>query len=168
MSNNNIKYTLIISLLCLILGFVIGMSINKTKIESKIETQWLRDTIEVEIPVPIPTPVEVIKTEYITIPSEQIITQGDSLFIAPIPIESKTYETKDYKAVVEGYKPKLTEMTIYQNTKVETITETKYKTPKLQLGFGAGVSYIPTMPEGMNKFQPSFNISIYVPIKTIF
>ena len=152
----------------MIIGIVIGFSINKPETITKIETKWVKDTIEVEIPIPIPTPFEVIRTEFVEIPAEQIIIKNDSIYITPVPIEEKIYETNDYRAVVEGYKPKLTEMTIYQNTKIETITETKYKTPKLQLGVGAGVSYIPNLPQGINKIQSSINVSLYIPIKTIF
>lgn len=168
---SNIKYVIIIGILCLIVGFFIGISTNNSEDPKVVtEVKWIRDTIKVEVPVPVPTPDTEIVYEYVEVPGDNIIIEGDSIYVAPvaIPFESKTYETKDYKAVVEGYKPRLTEMTLYPETKIETITETKYKKPKLQLGIGAGVSYIPSLPAEINKFQPTIQIGIYVPIKTIF
>lgn len=168
MSNN--KLYIIIAILCLIIGFVIGLSINKTEIKTVTETKIIKDTIETEIPIPIPVPLEMPKTEFIEVETNIITTKNDSISIIPIPIEQKIYKTDLYKATIEGYKPKLIDIDIYQNKEVQyvTTTETKYKTPKLQLGVGAGVSYLPNVPQGTNKFQPSINIAIYIPIKTIF
>lgn len=162
------KKTIIICILCAVIGFIIGLSLNRVETKTERVVKWKRDTIEVEIPVPIPEPYEVVRTEYVELEASLIFNKDDSLSVVPIPMERKTYKTDDYRAVIEGYKPRLVEMDIYRNTKTETITNTIYIKPKLQLGIGAGVSYIPNVPQGQNKFQPSLNVSVYVPLKTIF
>ena len=168
LENINTKLLLIICGLCLLIGFCLGLSINRKTIETVTETKYIKDTIEMEIPIPIPEPYEVIRTEYILLENNKIINQNDSISLIPVPITEKTYETDKYKAVVGGYNPYLKSMTLFETTKVETITETKYKKPLLQLGIGTGVSYIPQLPSDISKFQPSFNISIYVPIVTLY
>ena len=164
------KLYIIICVLCTILGFIIGTSINKTEIKTVTETKFVRDTIKEEIPIPIPTPFEVVKTEFVEIEKEVVKYENDTTLKVPIPIEQKIYKTDKYKATIEGYNPRLLDMEIYENKEIQYVTthETKYKNPKLQLGIGAGVSYLPNLPQGTNKIQPSINVAIYIPIKTIF
>ena len=165
------KKLIIICVLCMLLGFILGLFIRKEE-EPKIITEYkevvIRDTVEVE--VPIPEVDIIIETEYVSIPSETIVIETDSTSLVKIPIQEKIYETDKYKATITGYNPNLKDMVLYNETVVQTVTNTeyRYKNPKLVLGIGAGVSYMPFVPQGTNKFQPSFNVSIFVPIKTIF
>lgn len=71
---------------------------------------------------------------------------ADSVHVE-VPIEQKTYETENYKAVIEGYRPQLISMDIYQKTKI--ITVTKEAEPRsrwhISFAFGAttGIFYTP-------------------------
>lgn len=76
----------------------------------------------------------------------------DSLIVEPdtvrveVPIEQKTYETENYRAVIEGYRPQLVSMDIFKQ--MEVITIEKQIAPKkwsfsIALGASAGVFYTP-------------------------
>lgn len=69
-----------------------------------------------------------------------------------IPIERKTYETEDYKATVEGWRPSLVSMEVYPKTVTRTIT--KVKTPRFSLTVGPGVGY-----DGKN-FTPNVGVTL--------
>ena len=165
------KKIIVICVLCVLLGFILGLFVKKEE-EPKIITEYkekiIFDTVEVE--VPIPQIDIIIDTQYVSVPSETIIFETDSTSLIQIPIEEKVFETNRYRATITGYKPNLKNMVLYDETIIQTVTNTeyKYKNPKLVLGVGAGVSYMPFVPQGTNKFQPSFNVSLFVPIKTIF
>ena len=63
-----------------------------------------------------------------------------------IPIEQKVYETENYRAVIEGFRPELVSMDIYQKTQIVTIE--KQLAPKkwtfgVSFGASAGLYYTP-------------------------
>lgn len=63
-----------------------------------------------------------------------------------IPIEQKVYETENYRAVIEGFRPELVSMDIYKKT--EYITIEKQLAPKkwtfgVSFGASAGLYYTP-------------------------
>lgn len=60
-----------------------------------------------------------------------------------IPIERKTYQDEGYKAVVEGWRPKLVSMEVYPKTEYVTRTETviQKKRPIWALTVGPSVGY---------------------------
>lgn len=102
------------------------------------DTIIIFDTLKIEEPVPYI--VEVYKYD--------TIAKIDTLIVT-VPIERKTYQDEQYKAVIEGYKPNLISMDIYnKNIYVyDSIfvnnTITKYKRPKWVLSGGVGVGYTP-------------------------
>lgn len=56
-----------------------------------------------------------------------------------IPIERLTFETKDYKAIIEGWRPNLISMELYPET--TTITKTVKTRPRFSLTLGTGFGY---------------------------
>lgn len=98
------------------LGLVaLGMSIQRqfqrqsvVMSEMKPDTTYIHDTTY--IPEPVPVLMYVDRTETELISESPIIIHEDSL---EIPIETKVYENEKYKAVVEGYHPKLKDLEIY-------------------------------------------------------
>lgn len=68
------------------------------------------------------------------------LTPGGNL---AIPIERKTYQAEEYKAVVEGWRPQLISMEVYPKTLTVTKTETliQKKRPLWALVVGPGVGY---------------------------
>ena len=95
-------------------------------------------------------------TLYLTqfVPIRQEVVRIDSVYVndtifVPIPIEQKVYLTKDYRAVIEGYKANLLSLEIYREQKHtfdsilvnQSTTITKYKRPRLTLSIGPGIGY---------------------------
>lgn len=104
------------------------------------DTVTVTDTIVREIPVPRTVTVVRIDTCYLPSPTDTIRIP------VAVPIERKTYTTADYHAVVEGYRPSLVEMQVYQ--KQQTITQTipiSNKSKRWGIGIQAGYGYIPTV-----------------------
>lgn len=104
------------------------------------DTVTVTDTIVREIPVPRTVTVVRIDTCYLSSPTDTIRIP------VAVPIERKTYTTPDYRAVVEGYRPSLVEMQVYQ--KQQTITQTipiSNKSKRWGIGIQAGYGYIPTV-----------------------
>ena len=102
------------------------------------DTVTVTDTIVREIPVPRTVTVVRIDTCYLSSPTDTIRIP------VAVPIERKTYTTPDYRAVVEGYRPSLVEMQVYQ--KKQTITQTipiSNKSKRWGIGIQAGYGYIP-------------------------
>lgn len=102
------------------------------------DTVTVTDTIVREIPVPRTVTVVRIDTCYLSSPTDTIRIP------VAVPIERKTYTTRDYRAVVEGYRPSLVEMQVYQ--KQQTITQTipiSNKSKRWGIGIQAGYGYIP-------------------------
>lgn len=102
----------------------------------KTDTLWLRDTIKVDRPVP--RIVRIVDT--MLIPVIDTVHTRDSIFIS-IPREEKVYEDSTYRAVVSGYKPSLDSISVYQTTKVVTITETVRVPEKKRWGIGVQGGY---------------------------
>lgn len=102
------------------------------------DTVTVTDTIVREIPVPRTVTVVRIDTCYLSSPTDTIRIP------VAVPIERKIYTTPDYRAVVEGYRPSLVEMQVYQ--KQQTITQTipiSNKSKRWGIGIQAGYGYIP-------------------------
>ena len=104
---------------------------EKNNVKSVTVTEVEYDTIRVSEPYPVY--VEIVRFDTIT-----TIIDGDSAEIAfVLPIEEKTYQDSNYKAVIEGYKPVLKEIEIYNSI----ITNTVYKNKRFGIGIHAGIGY---------------------------
>lgn len=114
---------------------------------------------------------EAVGTEQATLPLVAVVPQPpspvDSSVVAPehppaapdsatveIPIERRTYEGENYRAVVEGYNPKLVDIWIAAPT--TTITEVRTKTKHWSVTIGPQVGYGFT-PKG---WQPYAGIGV--------
>lgn len=140
-------------IICTLIGFLVGALVGNLAIFrgcSSVDTNQtiqsdtirnsdtiiIRDTIRIKEPKPCY--VEVVRTD--------TIAQIDTV---TIPIERKTYQNEDYKAVIQGYKPDLISMDIYKKTTFirDTIqinnTITRMKRPRWVISVGPGVGYGP-------------------------
>lgn len=113
------------------------------------DTIVIRDTVRIDKPTPYY--VEVVRID--------TIAQIDTVTVT-IPIERKTYQNEDYRAIIEGYKPSLISMDIYRKTTLirDTIqinnTITRYKPPRWAVSVGPGVGY------GPKGIQPYIGINV--------
>lgn len=110
----------------------------QTVIETKVDTLYLRDTITAYKPVPFN--VYVVDTLYIPV---EVPGQHDTVWAA-LPWEEKEYRDTSYRAVVEGFRPALKEIEVYQRTQVVTVTErVKVEPSRWSWGVQTGVGWNP-------------------------
>lgn len=122
----------------LVLVFYIGRHTARTPIpESRVDTLIVYDTIHDPYPVETVRYVTRIDTVLCTLqlPADTV----ERVTYVTLPIEKITYETDDYKAVIEGYKSRLLSMDIYRQTTYIDRVE-RYKT-KSRWGIGVHVGY---------------------------
>ena len=141
------SHVLGVILLCFI-SFLFGKTCKKQEIIHDIEIDTVIDTIIQPVPQYI---VDVGEVE-IPFPMDAIVkkdTIKDTVYIN-IPIQRKTYQTDDYRAVISGYRPNLDTMTIYH--KREIIYE---KSRRWGLGITAGY--------GLSKdgFSPCLSMGVF-------
>lgn len=102
------------------------------------DTIVIRDTIRIVKPKPYY--VQVVRTD--------TIARIDTLTVT-IPIEQRTYKDEQYQAVIEGYKPRLVSMEVYNKTVRihDTIrinnTITRTKPLRWAVSAGPGIGYGP-------------------------
>lgn len=125
------------------------------------EVVVVTDTIRVPVPVPISDGVvdkavvpskkqsDTVQnverpTGGISTPTQEEKPLDDTPSVLPsgeveIPIERKTYQTDDYKAVVEGWRPNLVSMEVYAKTTI--VTTTRLQKPRFAVSVGPSVSW---------------------------
>lgn len=107
-----VGHVLGVILLCFI-SFLFGKTCKKKEIIHDIEIDTVIDTIIQ--PVPVPQYIVDVGEVEIPFPMDAIVekdTIKDTVYIN-IPIQRKTYNTDDYRAVISGYRPNLDTMIIY-------------------------------------------------------
>jgi hypothetical protein len=110
-------------------------------VETRVDTLVVRDTIRDTVPVVIER--RMVRTDTVWLKSA-----GDTVFVeVEVPVEQKIYQTADYRAVVEGFRPRLAEIEIFRNTtyiKESTVTTQRLQRPRwgigVQVGYGIGLS----------------------------
>lgn len=106
---------------------------DELPVDHQSDTVWVYDTTTVIKPVP----------KYVEVPGDTIrvpyaVAEHDTLYV-PVPLETKTYEGDDYRAVVSGYRPSLDRIDVFRNTVYITNTETRtIPAPRWSLGITAG------------------------------
>jgi len=171
----------IIVLVTFIVGFVFGMSVQRkyrpcteVQIVTVHDTVTTTDTIRRDVPGPVETRIiradtvrikispvgnDSTRVDTMTPPKQNDSNAGVKIGQSGeviIPIKQETYITPEYKAVVEGWRPKLVSMEVYQKTQTitNTVTKTVLKSPKWALTIGPGASW-----DG-KQIAPSINAGI--------
>lgn len=111
------RHVLGVLLLCA-LSFLFGKTCKKQEIVKEIEVDTVIDTLIQ--PIPVPEYVVDIGEVEIPLPMEaltKVDTVIDTVYLR-LPIERKTYQTDDYRAVISGYRPNLDTMTIYHKREI--------------------------------------------------
>lgn len=121
---------------------------RETVIELRRDTLTLYDTIVK--PVPTPEYITVIRTDtcYLRVPADTVKVP------VVVPIERKVYQTDDYRAVIEGYRPELVDMQIFRQTRI--ITQPPSKPKRWGVGVQAGYGLVPAT----GKFEPYIGIGV--------
>ena len=111
---------LVVTLLLLIAmsfltGFVSGKKSVLRNLTSKTDTVIIRETIHDTMPAP--KYIKVVKHITDTFKVVEVIHDTVDKAVVEVPITQKTYQTVNYKAVIEGYRARLVDMTTYPETK---------------------------------------------------
>ena len=113
-----------------------------------VETRIVRDTVVVRDTIREFYPQEVdriiVRTEQVKVPVIVRDTVRDTMWVN-LPIEERTYESDEYRAVIEGFNPRLKSMEVYPRTAYITTTETikQRKRWGVSLGVQGGYGYTP-------------------------
>lgn len=161
-----------IALITFVIGFVAGMAVQRKYrpcVELPVvnitrDTVVVRDTIRPGVATPRKSIITRVDTVRLQInPNDHKYERVDTIkrqakpdtargvSVGPdgsilIPLSQVEYKTDDYRAVVEGYKPRLVDIELYPKVTRITETVTKLKTPppkRWALTIGPGVGYGP-------------------------
>lgn len=144
-----VGHVLGVLLLCF-MSFLFGKTCKNQEIIHDIEIDTVIDTVI--HPIPVPQYIVDVGEVEIPFPMDAIVkkdTIKDTVYIN-IPIQRKTYNTDDYRAVISGYRPNLDTMIIYH--KKEIIYE---KSRRWGIGLMAGYGV------GREGFSPYLGAGIY-------
>jgi hypothetical protein len=116
----------------------------ETRVDTLVVCDTIRDTVRT-----------VVARQLIRCDTVWLKATRDTVFVkVEVPVEQKIYQTADYRAVVEGFRPRLTEIEIYRNTSFITQSSVATSLPNakqsrhwsigIQAGYGIGGSTKPT------------------------
>lgn len=144
MSREWSKFLQVVGLLMFVSGLLMWNDLRwrsktpQTVVETRVDTLVVYDTITAYKPVPFN--VYVVDTLYIPV---AVPGQHDTVWAA-LPWEEKEYRDTSYRAVVEGFRPALKEIEIYQQTKIVTVTQNvRIPPPRWSWGVQTGVGWNP-------------------------
>lgn len=103
-------------------GFLAGKKSVLKNLTSKTDTVIVRETIHDTVTAP--KYIKLIKHVTDTFKVVEVIHDTVEKAVVEVPITQKTYQTVNYKAVIEGYRARLVDMTTYPQTKYITTTNT--------------------------------------------
>lgn len=150
----------LLGIIILIAGIIIGFIIDKPQgriiVEERIDTLVVRDTLR--LPPPPPKIIYLDSIETITLPS---IIEKDTVYVeVQVPIGRKIYETSDYRAIIEGFKPSLVSMDIYRRTEYINRVETIKIPDKKRWGIGIQAGYGVGIKNGEMQLMPYIGIGV--------
>lgn len=154
-----IKYLLLLIAFYVFIYLIIGFKGCKSD-DTEIKETMLTDTIvktdtivvydTIRIKEPKPYFVEVVRSDTVYI--------NDTMYLV-LPIEQKEYISEAYRAVIEGYKPQLVSLDLYNKTTLIHDTtlinnsKIRYKIPRWTISVGAGIGYT------LKGFEPYIGIN---------
>lgn len=149
-----------ISLIGLVVGFLLGCltykrfdpCVEMPVVAVHADTLVIRDTLRIEVPQPVGKGQTRRDTVWIEIKVDSLVDSSEVVKpdtvprIEPdgaltIPIERKEYTTAEYRAVIEGWRPRLLSLDIYSDRMTITNTVTRLRAPKYAIVGGFGLGY---------------------------
>lgn len=126
-----------IAVIILLAAVAVGRGTRNTPPQFRVvrDTVVVRDTIRDTVPV-----IKVrqaVRTDTVFLRAA-----GDTVFVeVEVPVERRIYETDDYRAVVEGFRPALAEIELYRTTVRITETAAAPVIRKKRWGVGVQAGY---------------------------
>ena len=148
----------VVALMVLSLSWWLGKLVNKQQppvVETQTDTVYIHDTLRIVEPVPTYQEVVKVETEYLVrVVNDTII---DTVYVR-VPISQVVYENNRYKAVIQGYQPRLVSLDIYTDKTYVYSHKTIVKPAKLSLSAGIYGGY------GPKGFDYGLGIMLGIPI----
>ena len=120
----------------------------------RIDTVVVRDTIRDTVLVPVNRYLVRIDTVHVKV-------AGDTVYVeVEVPIHQRVYQTDDYRAVVEGFRPELIAMEVYRQTHYITKIETVPVPDRKRWGIGLNASYSAAVNGGRLIMVPTVGVGV--------
>lgn len=139
MSASWAKFLQVVAVLMVVSGVLLWSDLHRrdtrptTVVKTVRDTIILRDTITAYKPVPFN--VYVVDTMWVPV----TVNKTDTILV-DLPRTAKVYQNSTYRAVVSGFRPSLDTISVYQRTKVVTVTNNvRIPPPRWSWGVQAGV-----------------------------
>ena len=133
------KFLQVLAVLMVVSGVLLWSDLHRhdtrptTVVKTVRDTIIIRDTITAYKPVPF----NVYVVDTIRVPVT--VNKTDTVW-AQLPRTAKVYQDSTYRAVVSGFRPSLDTISVYQRTKVITVTNNvRIPPPRWSWGVQAGV-----------------------------
>ncbi len=139
MSANWSKFLQVVAALMVVSGIMLWSDLRRRDTTPQTIVKTVRDTIIVRDTItaykPVPFNVYVVDTMWVPV----TVSKTDTVW-AQLPRTAKVYQDSTYRAVVSGFRPSLDTISVYQRTKVITVTNNvRIPPPRWSWGVQAGL-----------------------------
>ena len=133
------KFLQVLAVLMVVSGVLLWSDLRRRDTRPTIVVETVRDTIIIHDTItaykPVPFNVYVVDTLWVPV----TVNKTDTVW-AQLPRTAKVYQDSNYRAVVSGFRPSLDTISVYQRTKVITVTNNvRIPPPRWSWGVQAGV-----------------------------
>lgn len=139
MSANWSKFLQVLAVLMVVSGIMLWSDLRRRNATPTIVVKTVRDTLYIHDTItaykPVPFNVYVVDTMWVPV----TVSKTDTVW-AQLPRTAKVYQDSTYRAVVSGFRPSLDTISVYQRTKVITVTNNvRIPPPRWSWGVQAGL-----------------------------
>lgn len=133
------KFLQVLAVLMVVSGVLLWSDLHRRDTRPTIVVKTVRDTLVIHDTItaykPVPFNVYVVDTLWVPV----TVNKTDTVW-AQLPRTAKVYQDSTYRAVVSGFRPSLDTISVYQRTKVITVTNNvRIPPPRWSWGVQAGV-----------------------------
>ena len=133
------KFLQVLAVLMVVSGIMLWSDLRRRTTTPTTVVKTVRDTIIVRDTItaykPVPFNVYVVDTMWVPV----TVSKTDTVW-AQLPRTAKVYQDSTYRAVVSGFRPSLDTISVYQRTKVITVTNNvRIPPPRWSWGVQAGL-----------------------------
>lgn len=143
MSREWSKFLQVVGLLIFVSGVLLWSDLRRRDTTPQTVVKTVRDTLYIHDTItaykPVPFNVYVVDTMWVPV----TVSKTDTVW-AQLPRTAKVYQDSTYRAVVSGFRPSLDTISVYQRTKVITVTNNvRIPPPRWSWGVQTGVGWNP-------------------------
>ena len=133
------KFLQVLAVLMVVSGVLLWSDLHRRDTTPTTVVKTVRDTLVIHDTItaykPVPFNVYVVDTMWVPV----TVSKTDTMW-AQLPRTAKVYQDSTYRAVVSGFRPSLDTISVYQRTKVITVTNNvRIPPPRWSWGVQAGV-----------------------------